>query len=460
MCKVYNIERVRFETWDLTEINVPERSKLHSLEPIGVGTGLVESLTSYIGRIAESHNITTGVLLKSILGPQFNKKYLFEVKNQTKNPNSFRDYINNNGVIAREFVLAIEQLTLRNDLQYLTLVPWDGFTGNRRLLREFRAWCPKCLEENVRFGGELNEPLIWQFKMINKCQKHNVNLLTTCAFCKQRNGVLSQIHRVGYCQKCNKPLWLMPEELLEQPSSEWDEWIINNIRILLEKHMEIASRESNKMPELIKWLIHKSPASTVYYFAKYFRLREGAVYKWLAGATTPRFETLLKLSYFFNIPLFDLLYKQLDKLDDWDFNLEAIVQFELGSRRKVNREEIRLMLQNIIELNEVPPPSLSEVGRRINYPASIVYNHARDLAVQISGRYKEYRKRQRELKIASLIDEVHRITKELINEGIYPSLSRVQQRMTSNPRSSLIPEVREAHLEFLKKWELITKTDR
>ncbi|SFF45017.1 TniQ protein [Paenibacillus algorifonticola] len=134
MSNVYNKKRISFGTWNLTEINVPERSKLHSLEPIGVGTEVVESLTSYIGRLAESHNITTGVLLKNILGPQSNKKYLFEVKNQTKNPNSFRDYINNYGVIAREFVLTIEQLTLRNDIQYLTLVPWNGFVGKRRLL--------------------------------------------------------------------------------------------------------------------------------------------------------------------------------------------------------------------------------------------------------------------------------------------------------------------------------------
>ncbi|SFF45008.1 hypothetical protein SAMN04487969_1415 [Paenibacillus algorifonticola] len=86
------------------------------------------------------------------------------------------------------------------------------------------------------------------------------------------------------------------------------------------------------MPELIKWLINKSPVSTAYYFAKYFRLREGAVFKWLAGETTPRFETLLKISYFYNIPLFDLLYKQLDRIDDREFNLEAIVQWIVNSK--------------------------------------------------------------------------------------------------------------------------------
>nr|MCM0593874.1 TniQ family protein [Gloeotrichia echinulata DEX184] len=41
----------------------PKHSRLFHLEPIGVGTFYVESLTSYIARLAEAHSVLPGALL-------------------------------------------------------------------------------------------------------------------------------------------------------------------------------------------------------------------------------------------------------------------------------------------------------------------------------------------------------------------------------------------------------------
>ncbi len=40
--------QLAFDSWDLTPVVLPVRSRLHSIEPIGVGTPFVESLTGYI----------------------------------------------------------------------------------------------------------------------------------------------------------------------------------------------------------------------------------------------------------------------------------------------------------------------------------------------------------------------------------------------------------------------------
>jgi len=56
-----------FESWSLSRPPVPPRSKLYSLEPIGVGTELVESLTGYVARLAEAHAVAVGDLVGRLL---------------------------------------------------------------------------------------------------------------------------------------------------------------------------------------------------------------------------------------------------------------------------------------------------------------------------------------------------------------------------------------------------------
>jgi hypothetical protein len=64
-----------YEPWDCDLTGtLPERSHLYHLRPIGVGTEGVESLTCYVARLAEAHNVGTGVLLTRELLPGFTSK--------------------------------------------------------------------------------------------------------------------------------------------------------------------------------------------------------------------------------------------------------------------------------------------------------------------------------------------------------------------------------------------------
>lgn len=57
------------ELWDLEKPTIPPHSRLFSLEPIGLGTHYVESLTSYVVRLAETHCITTSKLVENEIIP-------------------------------------------------------------------------------------------------------------------------------------------------------------------------------------------------------------------------------------------------------------------------------------------------------------------------------------------------------------------------------------------------------
>ena len=79
------------------------------MKAIGMGTGLVESLTSYTTRLAAAHNLSPAVLLGRVLAPMMEKKYWLQggVRPGTRGSalsNSFMAHakaINGTGLIAR-----------------------------------------------------------------------------------------------------------------------------------------------------------------------------------------------------------------------------------------------------------------------------------------------------------------------------------------------------------------------
>lgn len=49
------------ELWDIEPPSIPQPSRLFSLEPIGLNTGYVESLTSYVARLALAHSVLIAI---------------------------------------------------------------------------------------------------------------------------------------------------------------------------------------------------------------------------------------------------------------------------------------------------------------------------------------------------------------------------------------------------------------
>ncbi|MFA1714145.1 hypothetical protein ACDX66_20805 [Peribacillus frigoritolerans] len=100
-----------------------ERSQLYGLEPIGKGTAFVESIGSYICRLAYSHNIQVSRLMQEVIYPKLlSQEYLKKQYYKTISGSSTIGI----GKIAIEVVSALELLTKRNDLTELTLLNWSA----------------------------------------------------------------------------------------------------------------------------------------------------------------------------------------------------------------------------------------------------------------------------------------------------------------------------------------------
>ena len=142
---------ITYELWDDEPHVLPPHSRLYHLEPIGMGSPFVESLTSYVTRLAEAHSILSRTLVTDDILPRLNQSHLYHNGHPTYDHlTKFwkqSAFLNGTSMEARNWVQAMEQLTLRCDLRFLTMLTWSSVLSSRGLLRPTQAWCPACYQE-------------------------------------------------------------------------------------------------------------------------------------------------------------------------------------------------------------------------------------------------------------------------------------------------------------------------
>ena len=215
MGKKIQIAFIPHDGWHLTIHNLPPRSRLYSLPPIGVGTSYTESLSSYMQRLAQQHRLRPWQFYTHKLVPLIkNQEYLLQKDTRKtsikqtflthKTTSSNLSVINGLQSITPVIVLALEQLTRRKDLRFLTLVSWFHlFSSYHSLLKQFCSWCPHCYQVWRDHSEVLYIPLLWLFKDVQFCPVHHIQLENICPYCHQK---MLNFCQPGYCSHCGE--WL------------------------------------------------------------------------------------------------------------------------------------------------------------------------------------------------------------------------------------------------------------
>ena len=223
-----------YERWELELPAAPPRSKLYCLTPFGVGTAQVEGLTGYLMRLAEAHHVEWGVLAE-LVGAYLPTpcQYRLPGLSAQRLCERWRD-LSKIEVTLKDWVWAIEKLTLRIDLRELTMLEWADLIDLRSVYQSLRVWCPFCYEEWSVTGRPIYEPLLWNIKEVTVCLRHRRLLLRTCSYCNQLQSLIIGTSRVGHCGLCG--LWLGASEeagALSGWSTEADlerqQWVTSNV---------------------------------------------------------------------------------------------------------------------------------------------------------------------------------------------------------------------------------------
>lgn len=173
-----------YDGWEQpSRAEVNGRSYLAHLEPMGIGSTAVESLTSYVSRLAAVHAVETGVLIAGELLPHIPlMKGLSPGEFPAKTPEySFDAHaLNGSGDRSRLWVALLERLTCIERLDLLTALPWARAISCVHLLRRNRAWCCLCYGDGPSSVEPPYERLLWAFQLVTVCPTHGRRLDTGC----------------------------------------------------------------------------------------------------------------------------------------------------------------------------------------------------------------------------------------------------------------------------------------
>lgn len=386
------------KSWSLSRPLLPPRSQLYSLEPIGIGTELVESLTGYVARLADAHSVSVGDLVGRVLADLTHPKDAIitpAAKAVRIGGHGFRacSYAPN-GVTetAVKWVHALETATSRHDLQYLTLLPLRHMVPGR-LFRRRRAWCALCFEQWRSAGQIVYEPLIWSIKTSAICQLHARPLDHTCCHCSRTLSPLGVFSRPGFCERCDGWLGLSDTEgrrSLDTPAEEghdaWSTKQVGHLLTMLPLIDPVGARAALRIS--LAALLDQLTTGNVVALAEYIHRPPSILRNWLDGTTVPTLENLLRTCRFLNIPITSLVASSGPSPANVNAAKEAIAR--AGSRGVSpcqKKSEIRQALEKA--LHDAMPRSLSDVARRMGYAdTERLYQADRDLCHKIAARYR------------------------------------------------------------------------
>lgn len=426
------------DTWDLKLSAHPEHSRLYALAPLGVGTPNVESLTSYMSRLAEVHSVSLRTLAIKELLPLLQRDYL---SNPFRNTLSafWKEAVralNGTGILARDWGQALEQLTLRANLRALTLLPWASVLTQQRLLWVTRAWCPDCFMEWQAAGHPIYEPLLWNVSAVSLCLRHQRILLEQCPYpdCRATLPVLASHFRPGYCSRCFRWLGIMadPSNIPWTPEQwNWQIWVADSIGELLAHNLDLmVTPHQGNIPDLITAYRGQAADGSIRILAAKLQLSRRTLIAWQQGRQIPQMESLMRLCYCCGVSVYDVFTSQSGTLDLDKLKIQSLPEIHnpTGKRRHripLNVEHIRQSLETVLASEEQPPPSMRTVAKRLNYSPRELREHFPELSHAISSCYKNYCKIRGEKNLEQQKEKVRQAILNIHSKGFYPSSKRV-----------------------------------
>lgn len=427
---------------------LPPRSRLFHLNPIGIGTPYVESLSGYAARLAAKHSVTTNHLFSKELALHLNKP-------ATICPNvnfeKFAKAVNGTGVMACDLTGLLERLTLRCNLRFTTLVPWAKVIAFHSLTRTTLAWCPVCYDEQLDRRLDPYDQLVWAIASVSVCARHKRPLETACPSCKHPVPHLTFRSRPGHCPKCGAWLGVKgqpyagagePTELL--PEEEWvrlkiAEWVGDFLAATASLNEPfIPSKLLINLPKLLRAKYH-GRASVI---SRSTSVSAATIQRWLRSECLPSLSNLLKMCLALNVSLRELVCA--------DYEEEGVAgrgcncepsnasggglkdRLETGKTNnvRVTREDwrnpqvlIRIEEELRAALDEHPPRSLTKVTAKINCDRITLSRKFPELTKKIAQNSLAYHRPRLD------VNRTREVLESARSEEPPPSLNEISRRL-------------------------------
>ena len=411
---------------------LPPRSRLYSLPAQGLGTGLVESLTSYITRLADAHCLPVWLLVCREIAPVFSSEMVTRKNGTSDLFKSLGSAINGNTATATQMAKVVSQLTgvPYDNLVKLTLAPCGEFLAKKPLLSKLQKWCPHCLETARTNEQAIIYPLLWQLECVEICPIHNSLLENNCPHCDAHQTPLMRNVRVGCCGKCDG--WLGSKSKAEHTAiTDWQQHTAQQSLEFLH-HGRSSDTGIHTFEENLSTILRYLFDGNVSAFARSVETNMGTIAAWMRQKQRPSLPSLLLLSYVFNVPAHTLFAGQItaSMLSDPRVLPSEAVRMVRPTLERHDLDGVKEALEEAIATHPYPPPSLKKICRSFGVNQSFVMRKMPELAAKVRDHYRFFLKTRKEIAEFYMKMEIQSKVTELYAAGLYPSSDRVEARLS------------------------------
>ncbi|MCX2828280.1 TniQ family protein [Bacillus pseudomycoides] len=407
---------------------------MYSLKPIGIEEPYIESLTSYLIRLSEAHQVYPSSLISYIIAPILNKEFL--IYSTARGGNRFYDgakTMNGFGSNALDMVDALEKLTKVEQLGILTLVSIKEVVPLRYLLKNHLSWCAVCYEEQLNTGDAIYNLLLWSLEMVNTCSRHRCKLEAECFLCHKKIPVLHRKSQNGYCPYCST--WLGAEANFNRRLDENDfDYKITLLAEQIIKHKEQIKISASKH-QVIRNLNHLVDIYTegnMQEFAWKLNLAKTTLWDWCNGKALPPLSRVLEICYLFDMSPVSFY------IEDISINKEQIA-FNAGIYSKdTKKREIKFDYDTALSIlqkyahHSDSNVSMNELAKQLGYSKRTLYKYFPNLCKVISTKNADAIKEKTNQVYVSNCLVIYQHVENLMQQGVYPSRRRIEE-MTNKP---------------------------
>ncbi|OHE84599.1 MAG: hypothetical protein A2579_03440 [Lysobacterales bacterium RIFOXYD1_FULL_69_11] len=343
-------------------------SHFFSLAPEGVGTAHVESLYSYVERLALAHGATRRELMGHL-------QVWWKARTGRHLPKSYEARLNGYSRHTALVLEALEMATSRKDLRGGAILALRGICAGNSIgsIRHTRAWCPACFEEDRAAGRPAYDRLVWQLQTVRRCSIHKLVLANTCPVCGFIQANPHRTRELDTCSHCGQSLCSKAGSRVYEGrpffGESQSEALVAHLARYPRSHL--ATNPVNRLVATLERRIQSGEALASLRDAQRFRER----------TSKPQFNTVVAAAVYFNADIVQLLESPETAASQLalDFSSPGLEHFPRPFllRRNERRAWFREQLEAQLASKE-PCPSLVEFCQLHDYsPLTARYFHSK-----------------------------------------------------------------------------------
>lgn len=398
----------------------PPRSKIFSLTPLGFDGATRENIVSFFRRTADAHGVLPRSLAHHVIIPLLDiasrvsadlmadECYCLELCGMSEK--------------ARRWVDILNQLTLRSDLQLLTLLPLRNLTSPYCLIDSARRFCPACYADDERAGRPKYDRLLWTVRDVTACPKHKRRLVFEPLFNGRRPlpFTVPGVSRIDgtSLSKCTS-----------KKASQYEIAVANLVCELLEDISRVSTQKASLVSGFLTHASDSLFSGNSAALARYLGLSKSQIHGWMYDGIMASLPGVIRIAYAFECTIADVLLGNKTRLRLRQGSKLSRGLF--GLRRKVGhkspRRELLASLSTFMKRNpdacaqdaasylEVSPKFL-----RANFPSQ-------NDALVNAGRLHRQRTSQARQEAKDIAYKMSHFA--LASQGVYPSRRKVMKEL-------------------------------